>query len=342
MLQIHYRRKVQGIVDNKYKFQNITDKDIKTKGVQALANRPNAAQQYGLSGLTPEELKKHFDNLAQLLADRLNKLQNAINGKEAVKYIGLDLGDYETLDDLIAAMSSGNFASDVLKLHPNENSLGEVLPLQEIIYDMAQTASELEEKLEDLDEDKLAKVTEPATYKRVYAIDNKGQQVMLDAAASPMSKIPLYSENGALIAKMTPIESMPGVEYPSEVVNMAFINEMRKHIGAGVKFTMDPTTFIVSIDVLNIEGTVIYHTELDLPLEEFVVDADYDDGKLTITLKSGKIVEIPVANIVNGLVTEAKHDADIKALNDRMDAQFNAYIVDVYNLVGGDYVDYSG
>ena len=33
-------------MDKKYQFQNITDKEIRAKGVQALANRPNAAQQY--------------------------------------------------------------------------------------------------------------------------------------------------------------------------------------------------------------------------------------------------------------------------------------------------------
>ena len=104
---------------------------------------------------------------------------------------------------------------------------------------------------------------------------------------------------------------------------------------------MDPTTYIVSIDVVNIDGQVIYHTELDLPLEEFIVDANYEDGKIIFVLRSGKEIEIPVANIVNGLVTEAKHKADIDAVNNKIDAALNAYIVDVYNLVGGDYVDYS-
>ena len=153
--------------------------------------------------------------------------------------------------------------------------------------------------------------------------------------------MPLYSEKGARIAKMTPIDGMPGGEYPSEVVNLAFINELRKHIGAGVIFSMDPTTYIVSIDVVNIDGQVIYHTELDLPLEEFIVDANYKDGKIILVLRSGKEIEIPVANIVNGLVTEAKHKADIDAVNNKIDAALNAYIVDVYNLVGGDYVYYS-
>lgn len=331
------------MAENKeYKFAPITDLNLKQMGVQALADRPNAAQQYGQSGLSPTELKRWFDKLATLLSRKVNELQEAINGEDAAKYIGIAIGEYKTLDALILAMQSGDFAAEILKLWPNENHVAlEPSSLQDIIYGIAQSISEIGEELERLDDDKLSKVTDAATYKRVYGVDSKGEQIMLDAAASPAGQLPLYSENGALIAKMTPIDGMPGGEHPSEVVNLAFINELRKHIGAGVRFSMDPTTYIVSIDVVNIDGQVIYHTELDLPLEEFIVDADYKDGKIILVLRSGKEIEMPVANIVNGLVTEAKHKADINAVNNKIDAALNAYIVDVYNLVGGDYVDYS-
>ena len=328
--------------NNEYKFAPITDLNLKQMGVQALADRPNATQQYGQSGLSPTQLKRWFDKLAELLSRKVNELQSAINGADAAKYIGIALGEYKTLDALILAMQNGDFAAEILKLWPNENHVAlEPSSLQDIIYGIAQSISEIEEELERLDEDKLSKVTDAATYKRVYGVDDKGKQIMLSAAASPAGQMPLYSENGALIAKMTPISGMPGGENPSEVVNLAFINELRKHIGAGVRFSMDPTTYIVSIDVVNIDGQVIYHTELDLPLEEFIVDADYKDGKIILVLRSGKEIEMPVANIVNGLVTEAKHKADIDAVNNKIDAALNAYIVDVYNLVGGDYVDYS-
>ena len=329
------------MAENKeYKFAPITDLNLKQMGVQALADRPNAPQQYGQSGLSPTELKRWFDKLATLLSRKVNELQEAINGEEASKYIGIAIGEYKTLDDLLVGMQDGTFAENVLKLMPNENALAPAA-LQDIIYGVAQSISDIEEELERLDDDKLSKVTEAATYNRVYAVDDKGKQTVLYAAASPAGQVPLYSKNGSLIAKMSPISGMPGVEIASELVNMAFINEMRKHIGAGVRFSMDPTTFIVSIDVLNIEGTVIYHTELDLPLEEFAVGASYDNGVITITLKNGQTLEIPVANIVNGLVTQSRHETDIKDLNSKVDALFKGYIEDVYALVGGDYVDYS-
>lgn len=329
-------------MENQYKFENITDRQLKQKGVQALADRPNVAGQYGQSGLSPTQLKLWFDNLATLLAGKINKIQDAIQSENAAKYIGLAIGRYKTLDELFIGIQDGTFAAEVLKLLPNENAL-ELATLQDIIFGIAQSISDIEEDIKDLGDNKLTKVTDTATHKRVYGVDSKGEQVMLDAAASPAGQVPLYSANGALIAKMTPIEGMRGVEYPSEVVNMAFMNELRKHIGAGVKFSMDPTTYIVSIDVVNIDGQVIYHTELDLPLESVVVGGYYDDKtkEVVFTLKSGEEIRFPVEKLVNGLVTEAQHAADIKAVNDKFDALFNAYVADVYQIVGGDYVDYS-
>lgn len=329
-------------MENQYKFANVTDRQLKQMGVQALADRPNAAQQYGQSGLTATQLKLWFDKLSTLLAEKINELQNAIQGEDAAKYIGLAMGQYKTLDELFVGMQDGSFAASLLKLYGNENAM-EPAALQDIIYGIAQSISDIEEDIKDLNEKKLAKVTDTATHKRVYAVDSKGEQVMLDAAASPAGQVPLYSANGALIARMTPIDGMPGGEYPSEVVNIAFLNELRKHIGAGVKFSMDPTTYIVSIDVVNIDGQVIYHTELDLPLESVVVGGYYDDKtkEVVFTLKSGEEIRFPVEKLVNGLVTEAQHAADIKAVNDKFDALFNAYVADVYQIVGGDYVDYS-
>ena len=328
--------------NNEYKFAPITDLNLKQMGVQALADRPNATQQYGQSGLSPTQLKRWFDKLAELLSRKVNELQSAINGADAAKYIGIALGEYKTLDALILAMQTGDFAADILRLWPQENHVAlEPSALQDIIYGIAQSISEIEEELEKLDEDKLSKVTNAATYRRVYGVDDKGNQIMINAAAGPAGQMPLYSSNGALIAKMTPIEGMPGGEYPSEVVNMAFLNELRKHIGAGVKFSMNPETYIVSIDVLNIAGDVIYHSELDLPLENIIVSGTYQDGKIVFKLQNGNTFEVPVANMVNGLVTEAKHKADIDAIHNKIEAALNAYVVDVYNLVGGDYVDYS-
>jgi hypothetical protein len=332
-------------MDKEYKFSNITDTQLKQKGVQALADRPNAAQQYGQSALSPTQLKKWFDNLAILLAEKINEIQSAIQSEDATKYIGLNLAEYKTLDALIEAMGSGKFAEDALMLLPNENSVSPQ-PLQRVIFDIFQSYSDSEERISNLENDKLSQVVEQSDSVQLYGVSSTGEQTMYKAGAAPgRAQVPMYGSNGELYAKM---QDIPGMESPggqgyeiSPVVNLKFFEELRKHIGAGVRFSMDPETYIITIEVLNISGDVIYRTGLDLPLEEVVVGGAYSDGYIILTLKNGGKVEIPVSKLVNGLVTNEQHRKDIQDLNDKVDASLNAYIVDVYQLVGGDYVDYS-
>lgn len=332
------------MAENKeYKFAPITDLNLKQMGVQALADRPNAAQQYGQSGLSPTELKRWFDKLATLLSRKVNELQEAINGEDASKYIGVAIGEYKTLYDLLEGMQDGTFAEDVLKLWPNENA-PEKATLQDIIYGVAQSVSEIEEELERLDDDKLSKVTDAAVHKRVYAVDDKGAQTILDAAASPSGQVPLYSENGALIAKMTynPATGFKDYSHQSEAVTMAFMNEFINHIGAGVEIVVNPNDYTFYVNIYNRYGQWIGKSNtVDLPLEGVVTSGTYDNGNIIFTLNNGETIVIPVATMVNGLVTQSRHETDIKDLNSKVDALFKGYIEDVYALVGGDYVDYS-
>lgn len=58
--------------------EKITEKELTTKGVVALADKPNSVSQvshkYGQASLSPEKLKAWFDALPRLLADRINKI----------------------------------------------------------------------------------------------------------------------------------------------------------------------------------------------------------------------------------------------------------------------------
>ena len=77
------------------KLSNITTKQITDKGVQALANRPNASAQYGVSGLSPTQLKLWFDRLATFLAEKINEIHDAISSNDAAAYIRLNLDDFD-------------------------------------------------------------------------------------------------------------------------------------------------------------------------------------------------------------------------------------------------------
>lgn len=119
------------------KFQNITAKQLAEKGVRALADRPNASAQYGVSGLSPAQLKLWFDNLAVFLAERYNALQDTLSSKEAAEYIRIALDEYKvtSLDELVESMTSGDFAKNVLQVVPTVNSFSTV-SLQKWIYDV--------------------------------------------------------------------------------------------------------------------------------------------------------------------------------------------------------------
>ncbi len=124
-------------MENVKKLTRITDQQIKTMGVQALSDRPNASRQYGVGGLSANELKAWFDKLASFLAGKINEIHDTISGEEAAKYIRLTLDKYgiDTLDGLITAMENGSFAADVLAVLPSAEAK-ERETLQTVIYDI--------------------------------------------------------------------------------------------------------------------------------------------------------------------------------------------------------------
>ena len=125
------------------KFNNITQKQLAEKGVRALADRPNASAQYGVSGLSPAQLKLWFDNLAIFLAEKINAVHETLSAKEAAEYIRVALDEYNvtSLHELIEAMTSGSFARNVLQVVPTVNYFGTV-SLQKWIYDVTELMNE--------------------------------------------------------------------------------------------------------------------------------------------------------------------------------------------------------
>lgn len=60
--------------------QKITQQEIDRDAVAALSDRPGSPSRYGTGGLTPGELKAHFDKLALLAIRKLNELIDALHG----------------------------------------------------------------------------------------------------------------------------------------------------------------------------------------------------------------------------------------------------------------------
>lgn len=135
------------------KLNKITPSQISAKGVQALADRPNANAQYGVGGLSSTQLKLWFDKLASFLADKINELQSTIASDDAAKYIRvvLDSNGVSTLQDLVDSFANGKFAEELLLLFPCANA-DERNNIQSIINTIAQDISTLYEKAATLRE----------------------------------------------------------------------------------------------------------------------------------------------------------------------------------------------
>ncbi len=106
------------------KIPEITQKQISDRGVQALADRPNAQARYGVGGLSAPQLKLWFDKLAEYLAKKINEITTAISSEDAAYYIrlALDEANISNLGDLINAFGNGTFAKLVVKVYPQKES----------------------------------------------------------------------------------------------------------------------------------------------------------------------------------------------------------------------------
>lgn len=125
------------------KLTNVTQKQLAEKGVRALADRPNVSAQYGVSGLSPSQLKLWFDNLAVFLAEKINAINDTLSAKDAADYIRIALDEYKitSLGELISAITSGDLAKDALQVVPTVNYFGTV-PLQKWIFDVTALMNE--------------------------------------------------------------------------------------------------------------------------------------------------------------------------------------------------------
>ena len=78
--------------------------------------------------------------------------------------------------------------------------------------------------------------------------------------------------------------------------------------GHKLSATMDTTNYILTLKLLDANDNIIDTKTVDLPLEELVVSGSYDstNKKIVLTLKSGQTIEIPVTNLLAGLVNATR------------------------------------
>lgn len=80
--------------------------------------------------------------------------------------------------------------------------------------------------------------------------------------------------------------------------------ELKLNTGSSIEFSVNPTTYVLTLDLKNSAGDVISTGDVDLPLETMVVSGSYDSSikEVVLTLQGGSTVSFSVADLVSGLV----------------------------------------
>ena len=93
--------------------------------------------------------------------------------------------------------------------------------------------------------------------------------------------------------------------------------------GAGITFTINPTTFVILAQLLDQDGNALGAAKtIDLPLESVVVSGSYDADtkKVVLTLQNGSTIEFSVADLVSGLVPDSRTIAGLDLTQNRSKA----------------------
>ena len=311
---------------------------ISKHGVQALADRPNAKTKYGESGLSAADLKKHFDNLATALAERINDIIEKLSSSGAAGCIGVNLGEDNggdsadpdstvSLQELIDSFASGVFAASVLKLkYLGANSTPATL--QDVIETLNGNISSNNEKIGEnknnlnaLDDRKLDKAEKagyaPASYdSAAYTVTHNGGQELMRISQSEPNSIVKRQGNGGIFVADADMSS----DY--HAVNKKYVDDglgyIRLNCVNRLDFSMD-NEFVLAIKLFSLSNREIATYTVDLPLETMVIDATCSGSTLTLKLQNEKTVDVDVSAIVSGLVPNdftvnknSLYDADSK------------------------------
>lgn len=87
--------------------------------------------------------------------------------------------------------------------------------------------------------------------------------------------------------------------------------------GNTIRLSMNTSTYVLTAQLKHGDDVVSYST-VDLPIESMVVSARYDADtkKIILTLQSGQEIEVPVSQLISGLVPDSRKIAGIDLADD--------------------------
>ena len=166
--------------------------------------------------------------------------------------------------------------------------------------------------------DKLYKITTTAGNQRVYTISTSGAQITRELTATPKAgEIPLYNSGGR-IKTGNPLED-------DDSTPRSYVESRLSDMGAYIAFTIDPTTYKMTLQLKNESGQVLSSGVVDLPLESMILGARYANGVLTLNIKTADgsmnntTIDVNISDLISGLVNEETFEAEVERLDERID-----------------------
>lgn len=92
-------------------------------------------------------------------------------------------------------------------------------------------------------------------------------------------------------------------------------NVIATFYGHSISMSIDASTYVVTLSLLDAGGTELSTQTIDLPLESVVVSGEYDSAtkEVVLTLQNGSEVRFSVADLVSGLASQTALDAEATA-----------------------------
>ena len=105
--------------------------------------------------------------------------------------------------------------------------------------------------------------------------------------------------------------------------NTSNINEFNKNLqnyslvtetGYKLDLSIDNSTYVMTLKLLDKKENVLSTGKIDLPIESMIINVSYDSNvkRLTFSLQNGNIINVPLNDLISGLVTEENLDETLK------------------------------
>lgn len=166
--------------------------------------------------------------------------------------------------------------------------------------------------------DKVDKDKTTASTQRVYAISTTGAQIRRKLVETPTDgEIPIYLSGGRIPVGV-PVNGNDAT--PREYVETRLLE-----MGAYIDFSIDPSTYKMTLQLKNESGTVLSQGVVDLPLESMILGAKYANGVLTLNIKTADgsmnntTIDVNISDLIRGLVSEDTFNEEVDRLDGRID-----------------------